>query len=205
MHHYMEETKDFRLVRALLEADRSTRRFRQERRIGADTLTSLVELTRYCASGRNAQPLRYLAVESDAACADVFPHLAWAGYFKDWDGPAEGERPAGYLLQCLDTRLGADCLCDDGLQLQAITLGARALGIASCIIKAFDARALTAAMQLPPHLKLRYVLALGYPAETVRIEDTDGSPEVDIRYYRTPDGVHHVPKRPISELIIGMR
>ena len=198
----MEETKDFRLVRGLLEADRSTRRFVQERRIGMPTLERLVELTRYCASGRNAQPLRYLPAESPEDCARMFPHLAWAGYFKDWDGPADGERPAAYLLQCLDTRLGNDCLCDDGLQLQAISLGARALGVASCIIKAFDAKGVAEAFGLPGHLAPRYVLALGYPAESVMIEETDGSAEADIRYYRTPDGVHHVPKRPLSELLL---
>ena len=48
----------------------------------------------------------------------------------------------------------------------------------------------------------RYVLAIGYPAEDVRIEDMSGEKDADFKYYRTPDGIHHVPKRPLSELII---
>ncbi|MDE6578686.1 MAG: hypothetical protein K2K58_11015, partial [Muribaculaceae bacterium] len=50
----------------------------------------------------------------------------------------------------------------------------------------------------------RYVFALGYPLETVVIEDMDGNENADFKYFRTPDGVHHVPKRRLDELIIGM-
>lgn len=167
-----------------------------------EELTELVGLTRLCASGRNMQPLRYRIVENEADCAMVYPLLAWAGYFKDWDGPEEGERPSAYLVQCLDTRYGSNCLCDDGLQLQTLTLGARSLGIGACIIKAFNAPELKRILNLPDGIEPRYVLALGYPVEKPVIEDTDGTPDADIRYFRTADGAHHVPKRPLSEIII---
>ena len=43
------------------------------------------------------------------------------------------------------------------------------------------------------------VIALGKPVEKVVIENAkDG----DIKYWRDEERVHHVPKRPISELII---
>lgn len=189
---------DFDHLRRLLMEDRSIRRFDQSRAISRDVLTRLVELTRYCASGRNLQPLRYRPVCTPDECAAVFPLLAWAGYLKDWAGPEQGERPTAYLVQCLDTELGENCLCDDGLQLQAITLGARALGIGGCIIKAFNAPKLKEVLGLDPRFAPRYVLALGYPVEKVEIEDMDG----DFKYYRSADGVHHVPKRPLGELII---
>lgn len=192
----------FLQLRDLLQADRSVRRFMQEPRVSHDTLCSLVDLTRFCASGRNMQPLRYRLVTSPEECDAIFPLLAWAGYMPDWDGPAPEERPTAYLIQCLDTSFGPHLLCDDGLQLQAITLGATALGIGGCIIKSFNAPALSSILNLPEGMAPRYVLALGAPAEEVTIHPTDGTHDADIKYYRSEDNVHHVPKRPLSELII---
>ena len=101
---------EFDDFKRLLMSDRTVRRFDTSVKVSADTLRNLVDLTRYCASGRNAQPLKYVIVDSQEKCTEVFPHLAWAGYFKDWDGPAEDERPVAYLIQCLDTKYGANCL-----------------------------------------------------------------------------------------------
>lgn len=184
----------------LVMKDRSIRRFDQSRSVSEDELREIVELVRFCPSGRNLQPLKYCIV-TDAA-PSVFPLLKWAGYLAEWDGPAEGERPAAYLVQCLDTRLTQSCLCDDGIQLQTITLGAAARSLGCCIIKAFNAPALSQTLGIPVWLKPMYVVAVGYPAEQVVVETTDGSTEADIKYYRSPDGVHHVPKRPLNELII---
>ena len=46
------------------------------------------------------------------------------------------------------------------------------------------------------------VLALGYPAETVVLEEVgkDG----DIRYWRDLEGVHHVPKRSVDDLLVSL-
>ncbi len=191
---------DFDSFKELLLSDRTVRRFHADKAISPDVLTRLVDLTRYCASGRNAQPLRYRIVTDPAERDAIYPALAWAGYYKDWDGPAPSERPVAYLIQCLDTTLGSDCLCDDGLQLQAITLGARTLGISSCIIKAFNPAMIAAALNLPAVYRPRYVLALGYPAEEVRIVDMQ--PGADFRYYRDEADRQCVPKRPLSDLII---
>ena len=193
---------DFNLIRDLLIKDRSVRRFDSSRAISQETLENLVGLTRYCASGRNLQPLKYRLVCSSEECEAVYPLLAWAGYLPDWDGPEPDERPTAYLIQCLDTRLTRNCLCDDGLQLQAITLGATSLGIGGCIIKSFKGQQLREVLRLPDWAQPEYVVALGYPREEVVIETTDGSLEADIKYFRTSDGFHHVPKRPLSELII---
>ena len=194
---------DFDSLRQLLIEDRSIRRFKGDKKVSMEMLRQLVELTRYCHSGRNAQPLRYFMVNDPDMCGKVFPVLKWAGYFSDWDGPEVGERPVAYLIQCLDTKYGNDCMCDDGLQLEAISLGMRTLGLAGCIIKAFNVPLLAQKLEIEERFKPRYVMAIGYPAEEVVIEDMDGTPDADFKYYRTSDSVHHVPKRPLSELIIG--
>lgn len=188
----------FAKLRELIIADRSVRRFIEDKKIERETLEKIIELTRYCSSGRNLQPLRYKIIANKEECEKVFPLLAWAGYLTDWDGPEQGERPAAYLVQCIDKELASDCLCDDGLQLQAITLGARALGIGCCIIKAFNSPKLKEVLRLPEQMEPIYVLAMGYPAEFPEIEDFKG----DIKYYRTEDGRHHVPKRGLEDLIL---
>ena len=191
---------DFTQYKALLAADRSVRRFCQAKTIDHSILRELVGLATLCASGRNLQPLKYRLVSTPEECEAVFPLLAWAGYLTDWPGPEEGERPAAYLVQCLDTDMTTNCLCDDGIQLQAITLGARSLGIGACIIKAFNAAKISETLDLPANLKPLYVLALGFPAETIKLEPL--SQEGDYKYYRSADGFHHVPKRSVDDIII---
>lgn len=183
-------------------SDRTVRRFQEDKKVEERTLEKLVELTRYCPSGRNAQPLRYVLITKEEDREKVFPLLKWAGYFTEWDGPEKGERPAAYLIQCLDTKYGTNCLCDDGLQLEAITLGMRTLGLAGCIIKAFDHVGMAETLRLDGRYSPRYVLAIGYPAENTVIEEMSGQDDADFKYYRTEDGIHHVPKRPLEELII---
>lgn len=193
----------FEMLKALLASDRSTRRFDENRAIDRAILERIVGLVGLCASGRNAQPLRYRLVVDNKERTQLFPLLKWAGYYSDWDGPVEGERPAAYIVQCLDTDFGADCLADDGIELQAMTLGATTLGMRCCIIKAFNAQEAADVLSIPQRYKPRYVVAIGFPNETVRLEKMDGSDNADFKYYRTPDGVHHVPKRPLCERIIG--
>ena len=194
---------EFEILCNLLEADRSIRRFDASRLVDDKTLEVLVALTRFCASARNMQPLRYRIVSQKNELDKVFPLLKWAGYLTDWPGPDPEERPTAYLIQCLDTSLSKGAPCDSGLQLQAITLGATALGMGGCIIESFNGPKLSQELNLPEEIVPRFVLALGYPKEEVKIEETDGSKDADIKYYRTVDGVHHVPKRPLPELLIG--
>jgi nitroreductase len=145
--------------------------------------------------------LRYRLVTDANELESLFPALAWAGYYKDWDGPAVNERPTAYIVQCLDTKYGNDCLCDDGLELQAITLGAVANCLGCCIIKAFDKQKVSEVLHIPDGLTPRYVLAVGIPAETVKIVDMEN--EDDFKYYRDADDSQCVPKRTLNQRLIN--
>lgn len=182
----------------LLKKNRSYRRFFENERISAEQLQQWVGNCRLCASGRNAQPLKYALVHSPETCAEIFPSLTWAGYLKDWDGPVEGERPSAYIIQMLDTSIVENPLCDEGLQIQTIMLSAVEAGYGGCIIKAFNVAEIREKLGLPVHLRPVYVLALGKPKETVVLEEMKDN---DIKYWRSEDQIHHVPKRPLSELV----
>ena len=198
----MEKNK-FKFLEELLKSDRSYRRFDGNHRIERETLLKLVALTRYCASGRNLQPLKYYIANENDICDKIFPLLKWAGYMTDWDGPEKGERPTAYLIQCLDTSITKNYLCDDGIQLQAITLGAVAEDLGCCIIKSFNLVKLKEILGLGDSFEPLYVIAIGKPVEKVVLEDLNPGDVNDIKYYRTPDGIHHVPKRTLDDLVIN--
>ena len=187
-------------LKELVAKTRSYRRFYQDVPVELDTLKELVDLARLSASGRNLQPLKYALVNTPEKCAEVFPQLAWAGYLKDWPGPIEGERPAAYIVVLGDTQLTPNFGVDPGIAAQSILLGATEKGLGGCIIGSVQREPLAKVLGIPPRFEIVYAIALGKPKETVVIEPLPASG--DIRYWRDAEGVHHVPKRPLDELIV---
>jgi nitroreductase len=185
----------------LLQSNRSYRRFDESHRISVDKLKYLVSLTRYSASGRNAQPLKYMLINEKKLCDSLFPFTSWAGYLKTWDGPDEGERPAAYIIVLKDTAIGSNIFCDDGIAIQTIMLGAAEKGLGGCIIGAFNRQQVIDLMEIPERFEPLYVLALGKPSEKVVLEDIVND---DVKYWRDMDDVHHVPKRTTDELIVSV-
>ncbi|HUK99294.1 MAG TPA: nitroreductase family protein, partial [Nitrospirota bacterium] len=131
----------------------------------------------------------------------IFPHLRWAAYLKDWSGPSEGERPAGYIIILGDKRLKQSFNYDHGVAAQSIVLGATEKGLGGCMIGTVQKPELSKALSIPDHFEILLVIGLGKPKETVVIEPVN--PSGDIKYWRDDQGVHHVPKRSLGELIIG--
>jgi len=188
-------------IRELVLKNRSYRRFHQEVPIEMQTLRELVDLARLSASGGNNQPLKYVLSCDGEKNASIFPTLAWAAYLKDWPGPQEGERPSAYIVILGDTQVRENFGPDHGIAAQSILLGAVEHGLGGCIIASIRKENLRQALGIPAHLEILLVLALGKPKESVVLEEvgSDG----DIRYWRDEQGVHHVPKRSLAEIIIG--
>ena len=117
-------------------------------------------------------------------------------------GPyAEGERPAAYIVILCDTRISRTSGCAPGIAAQTILLGAMERGIGGCLIGSVNTDGLRSELGIPGEWEIRLVLALGKPAEEVVLETI--RPGGDIRYWRDAKGVHHVPKRPFEEVIVG--
>ena len=188
------------MIEDLVRKNRSYRRFHQDVPIDLDTLRALVNLARLSASGSNKQPLKYILSCDPETNARIFPHTRWAGYLKDWAGPEGGERPGAYVVILGDTEISKAFGCDHGIMAQSMMLGAVERGLGGCMLGSLDREGLHQVLDIPERYEILLVLALGKPKEQVVIEDT--GPDGDIKYYRDADGVHHVPKRPLAELVL---
>jgi nitroreductase len=187
-------------IRELVLHNRSYRRFNESHSVSQETLAGLVDLARCTASAANRQPLKYIISASKETNNKIFSCLAWAAYLKDWKGPDPGERPSAYIIILIDEKISKDWWCDDGIAAQTILLGAVEIGLAGCMLGSIQKEKLRSELDIPEHLMVRLVLALGEPAESIVLEDI--GPEGDIRYWRDEKGIHHVPKRKLEDLII---
>ena len=188
------------MLKDLLKKNRSYRRYDESYTLTKETLAGLVELTRYCPSATNLQPLRYYLSVDPSINSILFDNTGWAGLLGPSGRPQEGERPSGYILILGDKRLTQNFWCDHGIAAQSILLGAVEIGLGGLIIGSVNRESLSKALGIPEYYEIMLCIAIGKPVETVEIEDmpSDGSH----KYWRDEQKVHHVPKRPLSELII---
>ncbi|GAB6146159.1 nitroreductase family protein [Desulfocicer niacini] len=188
-------------IRELVMGNRSYRRFDESVKIKTDTLKELVDLARNVASAGNLQPLKYIVSTDEEKNREIFSCLAWAAYLPKWKGPEPGQRPTGYVVIMGDTTITDNFRCDHGIAAQTLLLGAREQGLGGCIFAAINHKKLRSYLCLPSHQEVLLVIALGKPLEQVTLEPVgeDGS----IRYWRDEDGVHHVPKRSLEEVLIA--
>jgi len=189
------------MIAELITGNRSYRRFYQDEAISLDTLKWLVNLARLSASAANLQPLKYYLANDPSKNAEIFSCLAWAGYLKDWPGPAEGERPAAYIVILGDKEISQNFGCDHGIAAQSILLGAREKGFSGCMLGSIQRDRLRELLKIPENLDILLVIALGRPREKVVLEEI--APGESIKYWRDDQGVHHVPKRRLEDIILG--
>ncbi len=190
----------------LIVTTRTVRRFQEEHKVTPETLLELVDLARLGGSARNGQPLRYQIITEDSLRSALFPLLGWAGYIPDWKGPVSGERPSAYIVCLLERKWlkgpEYEAHFDLGIASQNLLLGAASLGIFGCRIGSFSEK-IYDILSLNPSSKVLLVLALGYPAEKIELEEVgeDG----DVRYWRDKEQVHHVPKRRLVDILVSAK
>ena len=184
----------------IVKKSRSYRRFYEEKEIPQLALLKLVDNARLIPSAQNLQPLKYYIVEYEQRNI-VFPHLKWAGYLADWDGPVEGERPSAYIIILSDKKISPNVKWDHGIAAQTILLGAVSKEIGGCIIGSIDRPALSAALDISDDYTIELIIALGFPKENVIVKEIENGE--DIKYYRDKEGNHYVPKRKLIDIILN--
>jgi nitroreductase len=189
------------MIADLIKITRSYRRFHQDFKIELETLKELVELARLSAAAGNLQPLKYMLSNDSEKNDTIFQNLGWAGYLKDWPGPGKGERPSAYIIVLGDRRICKSFGCDHGIACQNIMLGAVEKGLGGCMIGSVNRERLRKNLNILDHFEILLVVALGKPKETVVLETV--GPDGDIKYWRDSEGVHHVPKRSLEDIIVG--
>ena len=157
-----------------------------------------VDIARNTASGANNQPLRYKVVCDEESNKKVFDTLKWAGALPDWDGPVEGERPAGYIIICSASSVSAPR--DEGIAAQTILLAANEVNLGGCMFASVNIPKLNEELSIPEGMTARLVIALGYPKEQVVIDEV--SEGANLKYYRDDNQVHHVPKLKLENVLL---
>ncbi len=185
-------------IENIIKRSRSYRRFDEGHKIDEATLKEFVDLARLSPSAANLQPLKYV-LSFDASRNDlIFPALTWAGYLKDWAGPEKGERPSAYIVMLGDKDISKSFDCDSGIASQSILLGAVEKGLGGCILGSINRELLRKNLNIPQLYDVLLVIALGKPKEKVVLVEAKD----DIKYFRDKNGIHHVPKRSLEEIIL---
>ncbi len=184
------------MIKELLIQTRSVRRYDEARKISYADLLDIAEGVRLCPSAANLQRLRICPVVGEL-CNAVFETLAFAAYLRPWVRPEEGERPVAYLVLMAEMDADINLAIDCGIAAEAIALNAREKGIGCCMFRSFNSDNLTRVLDKDGYKPI-LVISLGYPKETIVLEDAKDN----LRYYRDEQGVHHVPKLPLSDIII---
>ncbi|MFW6178060.1 MAG: nitroreductase family protein, partial [Desulfohalobiaceae bacterium] len=130
-----------------------------------------------------------------------FDCLTWAAALPDWPGPAQGERPAAYIVILEDTRVSGTGWMDQGIAAQTMLLAAREKGYGGCMLGAVNRRRLAGVLDLEEQYKILLVLALGSPAEEIVLEEA--GPGQNLDYYRDEQDMHHVPKRRQQDVVLA--
>ena len=189
------------MIRDLVIKNRSYRRFYEDEKIDRKTLEELVDLARCSACAGNQQPLKYILSYEPEKNGLIFPHIAWAGALKDWDGPVEGERPSAYIAVLGDKQIAERFGVDHGIAAQSILLGAVEKGLGGCMLMAIKRDEICKVFNISEQYSLLMLIALGKPKEKVVIDEY--TPPADIKYWRDDEQTHHVPKRRLQDIIIG--
>ncbi len=190
------------MLKDLVAKNRTYRRFYQDVEIKESDLEDLVDLARLTASGANLQNLKYILSFTPEKNEGIFEELKWAAYFKDWQGPDEGERPSAYIVMVVDKEIGSNYFWNHGLAAQSILLGATEKGYGGCMFASYDKKNLMEKLSIPERYDILMVIALGKPKEVVVIDDINE--DGDVKYWRDEDRVHHVPKRRLEDLILKL-
>ncbi|MDH7517585.1 MAG: nitroreductase family protein [Candidatus Thermoplasmatota archaeon] len=175
---------------------RSIRRF-QQKPIKIELLKKFVNAARLAPSAANLQPLEYFIVTDKELCSKIFETIGWVAYITPKWTPSLEERPTAYIIILVKDLNNKYYERDVGLASENIVLAAEGEGIGSCILCNIDRDKIRDILKIPDDLHIDSLISLGYKAEQPVVEDLKDS----VKYWRDKNGVLHVPKRRLEDII----
>ena len=188
----MEKNSTYEKIRS-----RRTIRKYLQKSVPEEVLLKCVDAARLSPSGANLQPLSYIIVNDQKLLRKVFSTLSWAGYLPDYQ-PREEEMPRAYIIMLLDKKISRTPNHDAGIAAMSISMVAYDEGLGSCILASVDREKLREVLNVPEGLTISLVVALGYAAENPVVETVKAG---DIKYWLDENGVLHVPKRALKDIV----
>ena len=183
---------------------RSHRRF-TEKKINEEEILEMLEGARFSASTKNAQILRYSYTIDDENCKKLFSAVSLGGLLKNEDKATLEERARGFILisekkdiTTPDSRLYFDV----GIASQNIILIADELSYGACIVMSYNKKAFEEILNLPEDYDSKAVIILGEAKDIVKL--VDSKDEEDTKYF-VENGIHHVPKLKLGDLILAKK
>lgn len=180
----------------LIISRRSIREF-LDKPVERNLLDRFVNAGRLAPQAANRQPLEFVIVDDPAMCEKMFSLIKLAGYL-DWK-PGPAAMPRAYIAIVANKNLQKAMWMayDVALASENVCLAAWEEGVGSCLVGAFDKGKAVNLLHVPESYELPLLIALGYPAHKVCIEEMDGD---RIEYWRDEGGTFHVPKRPLKKI-----
>ncbi len=176
---------------------RTIRRFKQKP-ISFEILKKIVNAGRLAPSSANLQPIEYMVIDKTELVEKVFDTLKWAGYISPAGNPPEGQRPVAYIVVLANTKKNSgSCERDAAAAIENMILVALEEGIGSCWVGAIDIDKLRSILELPEHINIDSVLALGYSNESPKLEEMKDT----VKYWKDEAGILHVPKRRLEDIL----
>lgn len=175
---------------------RTIRRFKQDP-IPRSILEKLVNAGRLAPSGANMQPLEFIVVDDPKLLGKVFATLKWAAYIAPAGDPPPGKQPVAYIVVLINKNIKENGEVDAAAAIENMILVALEENIGSCWLGSIQREELAKILNIPGNYKIDSVLALGYPDESPVMEVATDS----IKYWKDENGVLHVPKRKLEDLL----
>ncbi len=190
------------MLQEIIKQNRSYRKFDENYEIKKNVLLKFIDAARFAPSARNQQILMFKPIVDKELREKIFPHLKWAAYLKDWNGPEKGQRPTAYIIIGFNknhVKFEDNWRYTDlGLAIQTILLLAVEKGLGGCNIAAFNKKEIKELIDAPDFIDLQIVLVLGKSAQNIKIVPIDNNNNIE---YFEKENIHFVPKRTLDAIL----